>query len=32
MAALQVVMQSQAGADAMAYDGVPTDTLVLVEA
>jgi hypothetical protein len=29
---LQAVMQSQAGADAMAYDGVPADTLVLVEA
>jgi hypothetical protein len=30
MAALQAVMQSQAGADAMAYDGVRADTLVLL--
>src|ERR1035437_10330698 len=30
MAALQAVMQSQAGADAMAYDGVRADPLVLL--
>jgi len=30
MAAFEAVMQSQAGADAMAYDGVRADTLVLL--
>ena len=30
MAAFQAVMQSQAGADAMAYDGVRADTFVLL--
>jgi len=30
MAAFEEVMQSQAGADAMAYDGVRADTLVLL--
>ena len=30
MAAFQALMQSQAGADAMAYDGVRADTFVLL--